>query len=125
MKLQVLLFTATILIAAKPYPKALSILLPSLSSTTSIPATAQSTSAWQRLHLFGRLSANVTDNNKMASRTSVTTDQDLARDLPGLVIAIVMLLSFAILTIVVGEGFAWRNERAARGPHEDALVFEA
>jgi hypothetical protein len=123
MKLQLVLFTVTILMAAKSYPKALSILLPSLSLTTSIPTAAQSTPAWQRLHLFGRLPANVT-NNKIASRTSVSTDEDLAQGLPGLVIAIVMLLSFAILIIVVGEGLAWRNERAARGPREDGVVFE-
>jgi len=106
MKLQLLLFTATILIAAETYPKALSILLPSLSSTTSIPTAAQSTSAWQRLHLFGRLPSNVTDN-KMASRTSVITDQDLARDLPGLVFAIVMLLIFAILALLWAR--VWRG----------------
>ena len=107
MKLQLLLFTATILIAAETYPKAPSILLPSLSSTTSIPTAAQSTSAWQRLHLFGRLPANVTDNNKMASRTSVITDRDLARDLPGLVFAIVMLLIFAILALLWAR--VWRG----------------
>jgi hypothetical protein len=47
--------------------------------------------------------------------------------LPGLVFAIVMLLSFAILTIVVSEGLAWRNERAARAPVriESFLRFES
>jgi hypothetical protein len=124
MKLQLILFAVTRLMAVESYPKALANLLPSLSSTTSFPTIAQSTSSWQRLNLFGRLPTNVANNNRIASPTSVTTDQALAQDLQGLVIAIVILLSFAILTIAVGESLAWRNKRAARGPGEDGVVFE-
>jgi hypothetical protein len=128
MKLQLVLFKVTILMAVKAYTKA-------LRQFSSFPLFNHQLSNSRpehvflaRLHLFGRLPANVTDNNKMASPTSVTTGQDLARDLQGIAIAI-MLLSFAILTIVVGEAArVWRGgineQHEAPVRMESSLRFE-
>lgn len=128
MKLQFLLFTVTILTAIKSYPRVLANLISSLSSATSTLANSQSSASWARLQVLGRVPTNITDNNKKETTPApVPTDQDRAQDLQGLVIVMVILLVFAILTIVVGEVLAWRHKGENQSPAEDnegRVVYE-
>jgi hypothetical protein len=129
MNFQVLFFAVTILTAINSYPKALA------DFVASFPVTPESrawpytyaASSWARLQLLGQHNSssanatnstqhnssatNVTNSNKASCPSPLLTDQDLAGELEGLVVPMIIVLILAVLTIVVCEGLAFKQRR--------------
>jgi hypothetical protein len=127
MKLQLLLFAATILMTIESYPKALADFITSLPITLTDAFTTYSRATAARFSLFGRNLTNTT-NHTVVPCSIQLTDQELARELQGVVVFGEVCIIFTVLAIVVGEGLAWRKRRGdrveAEGDGEDSVTFE-
>ncbi len=127
MKLQLLLFAATILMTIESYPKALADLITSLPLPLTDAFTTYSLAAAARLRLFSR-NTTIATNHTVVQCSIQLTDQELARELQGVAVFGEVCIIFTVLAIVVGEGLAWRKRRGARfeadGDGEDGVMFE-
>jgi hypothetical protein len=127
MKLQLLLFAATILMTIESYPKALADLMTSLPIPLTDAFITFSRAAAARLRLFSH-NLNKTTNHTVFPCSTQLTDQELARELQGVAVFGEVCIIFTVLAIVVGEGLAWRKRRGARtvteGDREDSVTFE-
>jgi hypothetical protein len=146
MNFQVLFFAVTILAAIQSYPKALADFVAPfpLTPESRVWPYTYAASSWARLQLLGQhnsSSANVTDSTqhnltarnatnstKASCPSPVLTDADLARELEGIVVPMIIVLIPAVLTIVVCEGLAFKQrsvlQRAPEATGEGVALQE-